>query len=254
MPILPIPVPETFRIIAHRGASAYAPENTLAAFRLAERMGAKEVELDVQLTSDRKLIIIHDEKLNRYGYPDLTVKGLSLAEITALDMGAWFSPYFFRHENALSLETLLATFHDRFFYHIEIKQSSAELPPILLDCLKQYGLAHQTIITSFHYEMLQQVRALAPQQPTGWLLKAGTFTPENVEKSAVTGFFQVCPHAADVTVENVRAAHAQVREVRAFGIANLADALRVIETGCDGLTINWPDWLVHAPNVPARLP
>ena len=77
---LPIKVPRDFRIIAHRGASGYAPENTLAAFRLAEKMGVKEVELDVWLSKDNHIVLCHDGALDRYGYPGLHVKDLQLDE------------------------------------------------------------------------------------------------------------------------------------------------------------------------------
>ncbi|MGH6622063.1 MAG: glycerophosphodiester phosphodiesterase, partial [Alphaproteobacteria bacterium] len=63
----PIRVPRGFRIIAHRGASGYAPENTMAAFRLAERMGAREIEFDLQLTKDGHMVVVHDTVLDRYG-------------------------------------------------------------------------------------------------------------------------------------------------------------------------------------------
>ena len=91
-PDLPLRVPPNFRIIAHRGASAYAPENTLAAFLLAERMGATEIELDVQFSRDRQLAIVHDETFDRYGYPGLRSADLTLPELVSLDMGSWFSP------------------------------------------------------------------------------------------------------------------------------------------------------------------
>ena len=93
---LPVRVPVGFRIIAHRGASGYAPENTLAAFRLAERMGVTEIELDVQFSKDRQLVICHDPVLDRYGYPGLRVADSTLDELLTLDMGSWFSPYFLR--------------------------------------------------------------------------------------------------------------------------------------------------------------
>ena len=78
---LPIVVPSGFRIIAHRGASGYAPENTLSAFLLAERMGATEVELDVRFSKDKRLVICHDETLDRFGYP-----GVKVADLTARDL------------------------------------------------------------------------------------------------------------------------------------------------------------------------
>jgi glycerophosphoryl diester phosphodiesterase len=78
-------------IIAHRGASAYAPENTLAAFELAQRMGATEIELDVRFSRDRQIVVCHDRVLTRFGYPDLAISDLTLNELLELDMGSWFA-------------------------------------------------------------------------------------------------------------------------------------------------------------------
>ena len=81
----PIRVPRGFRIIAHRGASGYAPENTMAAFRLAERMGAREIEFDLQLTKDGHMVVVHDTVLDRYGYPGLRVAEMTLRDLKQLD-------------------------------------------------------------------------------------------------------------------------------------------------------------------------
>src|SRR5690554_737210 len=92
---IPVTVPSNFRIIAHRGASAYAPENTLPAFDLALRMGRPQVELDAQLSTDGQVVLCHDTTLARYGHGAQTVEALDWATLSNLDMGAWFSPYLF---------------------------------------------------------------------------------------------------------------------------------------------------------------
>ena len=85
---LPIPVPPAFRIIAHRGASAYAPENSMAAFALAQKMGIREIELDTQLTPDGVVALCHDRTLARYGHGAQAVEEMNWADLAALDMGA----------------------------------------------------------------------------------------------------------------------------------------------------------------------
>jgi glycerophosphoryl diester phosphodiesterase len=89
---IPIRVPEAFRVIAHRGSSAYAPENSLPAFRLAREMGVGEVELDVQLAIDSVVVLCHDLVLTRYGHGDVVVEEMASDELLALDMGSWFLP------------------------------------------------------------------------------------------------------------------------------------------------------------------
>ena len=242
---LPITVPERFRIIAHRGASGYAPENTLAAFRLAEKMGATEVELDVWLSRDNHIVICHDGSLDRYGYPGLHVKELELGELLKLDMGSWFSPYLFSDERMLSLEAFFTRFLERFTYHVEIKERQPGLVQKLLATITAHGLENRVIITSQHMDALVEVRTEMPIIRTGWLLINETFDRNNIDLAAAAGLFQICPRAEASTKTLVQTAHNQLSEVRAFGVFNIDLALRAIESKCDGFTINWPDWFIR---------
>ena len=92
---IPMRAPASFRIIAHRGSSAYAPENTRPAFELAKAMGVKEVELDAQLSADGVVVLCHDNTLVRYGHGDRFVEQMSADALLSLDMGSWFSPHQF---------------------------------------------------------------------------------------------------------------------------------------------------------------
>lgn len=245
---LPVSVPRDFRIIAHRGASRYAPENTLAAFRLAERIGAVEIELDVQFSRDCHLVICHDSNLARYGYPGLSVADLNLADLLALDMGSWFSPYLYGGEPILAFDTLLAIFRNRFTYHVEIKSSSQGLIETLLDTLSRSRLTDRTIVTSFDFESLCQVRSLSPDLRIGWLLREGAFTAESIAQAASVGCFQICPRADETSGDMVAAGHDRLPEVRAHHVTGVGEMMQAIETGCDGMTIDWPDWLIHEKN------
>lgn len=242
---LPVKVPASFRIIAHRGASGYAPENTLAAFRLAEEMGVSEVELDLQFSKDRQLILCHDRSLDRYGYPDMRVVDLTLDELLELDIGSWYSPFLYAGERLLSLETLLAHFGDRFIYHVELKAPMEGIVESVLEKLTAHNLSGQAIITSFSFHALGEVRKLAPNLKVGWLVKANGLSRENIARAARAGFFQICPRADETSHENVLAAHSSIPEVRAHSVLGVPEMLQAIEAGCDGLTLNWPDWLIH---------
>jgi glycerophosphoryl diester phosphodiesterase len=244
IPELPVRVPGNFRIIAHRGASGYAPENTLSAFLLAERMGAAEIELDVQFSRDRQLVIVHDETLDRYGYPGLKVSDLTFAELASLDMGSWFSPYLYRGEHVLSLSTLFDVFRDRLIYHVELKAPSPDLPKAVLECVNANDASTRTIITSFHIDLLRVAKTLSPEQRLGWLLRSNQFTRENIARAVDAGFFQICPLAAESNRELVALAR-QILEVRAHSVKGRVEMLQAIQSGCAGLTINWPDWLIH---------
>lgn len=255
---LPVRVPPNFRIIAHRGASAYAPENTLPAFELALRMARPQVELDAQLSTDGRIVLCHDTTLARYGYAeefgDQPVESLDWQTLSRLDMGAWFSPYYYAQTPMITLDSLFDIFGPRLFYHLEIKGKAPELPRAVHAAIQQRGLEDACIITSFSYDALTAMRNLDEDIRMGWLIRE--IDAESVEKAAALGLYQLCPLAATVTAEQVEQARTVVPEVRAWGLMgddphNLAGQVstlirRVVEAGCDGMTINWPDWAAPA--------
>jgi len=244
-PILPITVSSGFRIIAHRGASAYAPENSLAAFRLAEKMGATEIEFDLQFSKDSQIMVCHDRVLDRYGYPGHRLADLTGQDLKKLDIGSWFSPFHFGGERMITFNELLAEFSKKFTYHAEIKEPAPGLTELVLDTLAAHGSQDQTIVTSFHFDALVEVKVLAPGQRVGWLVREGGLNDENIERAADAGFHQLCPMATETNEDMVQAAQARLAEVRAHSVKGVATMIQAIEAGCTGMTINWPDWLVH---------
>jgi glycerophosphoryl diester phosphodiesterase len=241
--VSPIRVPRDFRIIAHRGASGYAPENTMASFRLAESMGAEEIEFDLQMTKDGHMVVVHDPVLDRYGHQGVRVAETTLRDLKRLDMAAWFGEARYCGERMPAAAELFETFGRRFVYHAEIKAPSRMLAERLADELARYGLSDTAVVTSFDFDILVTFRGLSPEQPVGWLVRDGGFTAANVERAASAGFHQFCPHAAEVTPDRVAAAKRRIAEVRAHGVKTRADAESVVRAGCDGMTINWLDWL-----------
>jgi glycerophosphoryl diester phosphodiesterase len=244
-PILPITVPPEFRIIAHRGASAYAPENSLAAFRLAEKMGATEIEFDLQFSKDSQIMVCHDRVLDRYGYPGRRLADLTCEDLRKLDMGSWFSPFHFGGERMMTFNELLAEFGKNFTHHAEIKEPAPGLAEMVLETLTAHGVQDRTIVTSFHFDALVEVKVLAPGQRVGWLVREGGLNTENIERAADANFHQLCPMATDTSKDMVQAAQARLAEVRTHSVKGVATMIQAIEAGCTGMTINWPDWLVH---------
>lgn len=243
---LPIPVPSKFRIIAHRGASAYAPENTMAAFQLAQKMQRTEFELDVQMSVDGKLVICHDLTLERYGHGNLVVESIHSEDLLKMDMGSWFSPYLFKGEKMISFHSLLEQFRSNAFFHVELKGKAKEIPGLVCRSLKDFQLLDKAIITSFNLEMLKAVAEIDSAFKRGWLVES--ITPEILDLAQQHQLFQICPKADSVSRESVWSTRGKVAEVRTWGIDGpRSQAIklinRVIESGCDGTTINWPDWL-----------
>jgi glycerophosphoryl diester phosphodiesterase len=251
--VLPIPVPSSFRIIAHRGASAYAPENTHAAFALTQRMGVTEVELDTQLTLDGEIALCHDGTLERYGHGDRVVEQMEWSELASLDMGSWFSPFLFAGERMITLDDLFATYGTAFTYHVEIKGKAAALPAAVHRSIERHQLRDHCFITSFSYDALVAMRQVDSGIRMGWLIQG--IDEDAIAKAKRLNLYQLCPVAKLVTAAHVQQARQVVSEVRAWGLqgetirhhsAELISLIhQVVDNGCDGMTINWPDWARH---------
>lgn len=251
--LLPVPVPERFRIIAHRGASAYAPENTRRSFQLALDMGAKEIETDMQLTLDGRVALCHDTTLERFGYGPELVEQKTADELTERDMGQWFSPFLYGGERMLLLDELFDTFGSQFTYHLELKGTSPDLPAAVAAVINAFGLRDNCVVTSFSYELLHRMRKADNEVRLGWLIQS--LDQHSLQKAADLQLFQLCPNAETVTPLAVRRAKNVVAEVRAWGLGGqrreaVNKILKVIQAGCDGMTIDWPDWLSHSTDGP----
>lgn len=246
--IPPVTVPDRFRIIAHRGASAYAPENTAAAFRLAREMGATEFELDAQLTSDGEVALCHDVTLARYGHGAVVVEQMAWAELASLDMGSWYSPHLHRGERMLTLGELFTEHGDAVTYHVELKGKAAALPSTVYREIHRHDLKARCVITSFSHDLLLAMAALDPDLRLGWLVRG--IDADVLAKAAETPLYQLCPDARIVTPEIVTLARSVAPEVRVWGVGGAPHEVvalieKVIAAGCDGMTINWPDWAQH---------
>ena len=245
---LPIPAPADFRIIAHRGASAYAPENTFTAFDLAFEMGVREIEMDAQLSADGIVVLCHDATLEKYGHGRRLVEQSAWNQLAQLDMGSWFSPFLFPDERMPALRDLFKRYSAALTYHIEIKGDAPGLPAAIHRDVEAFGLGDHCLFTSFSYEKLTQMKTIAPHAKLGWLVES--IDDVMLERAARLGLFQLCPAARSLTREAVQAARTVAHEVRAWGISgSRSDVIDLIQhtirTGCDGMTIDWPDWVSH---------
>jgi glycerophosphoryl diester phosphodiesterase len=190
----------------------------------------------------------------KYGHAAQPVESLAWPELAQLDFGSWFSPHLFGGEPMLTLDKLFNLFGERFLYHVEIKGRAAGLPRAIHELIVAHRLQDHCFITSFAYEALVAMRRIDPNYRLGWLVQE--INEEVVAQAAALGLFQLCPRANGVTAEAVAHARTATPEVRAWGIQGEtihnqgADVQRLIErvlaAGCDGMTINWPDWVRHA--------
>ncbi len=158
------------KLIAHRGASAYAPENTLISFKKAHELGAKWVEFDVVLTRDEVPIIFHDEKTTRTtDQPDLIISDLTLKEVKRLDAGRWFAPEFTGEAIPTLEEVLLWMKQYQMMANIEIKpapKQEAKTTVKTLELLKKHWThAPYPLISSFKEESLLAAREFDSHLP-----------------------------------------------------------------------------------------
>lgn len=155
-------------IVAHRGASHDAPENTLSAFRLAWEQNADAIEGDFYLTKDQEIVCIHDKQTKRTSGVELSVPDSTLAELRQLDVGSWKDAKW-KDERIPTLSEVIATIPDGKKIYIEIK-CGPEIVPHLPPVLQRSGLKpEQTIVISFNDQVISAVRAQLPEIKAQWL-------------------------------------------------------------------------------------
>ena len=162
-------------IFAHRGASAYAPENTLPAFELALQQAADAIELDVKLTADGHVVIIHDQTLLRTTGQPGKVREYALAEIQKLDAGSYFD-IAFKGERIPTLAELFEKVGDRAQYDIELTNYASltdSLPEAVAALVDRYALTERVLFSSFNPLALIRVRRKLPHNPIGLLARPG---------------------------------------------------------------------------------
>ena len=162
---------EKILILGHRGASGYAPENTLEAFRLAMEMGADGFELDVHMTGDGELVVIHDESVDRTTNGTGLVRDMTLAQLRALDASCGMENY--RGAKIPTLAEVFELIRDtRHIVNVEVKTDEWFYPELEEKCValaKEMGLEERVIYSSFNHFTLNKLRQLKPDAKLGML-------------------------------------------------------------------------------------
>lgn len=225
-------------ICAHRGASAAAPENTMAAFREARRLGADSFELDTYLTSDGVAVLLHDGTVDRTtdGTGDITK--MTLAEVRKLDAGSWKGERF-RGEPLPTLEEALVG-RGGLYVNIEVKanaQTAAPLAKEVVRLIEKHKLEKFVIISSFNPDALREIKRLNPKVRTGYLYydKVPDIHPEGLDA--------VHPHFKTVTPEYMTWARENGYEVNVWTVDNPDEMRRLIRLGVASIITNVPDVL-----------
>lgn len=176
---MPVPL-----IIGHRGASAVAPENTMAAFREAIAVGADGIEFDVRLTKDGVPVVIHDSTLRRTGGLNQRIADLTSQELSKVDVGSWFKPRSFENEKVPSLEELFTLFGaNNLTLYLEMKcDAPVEQRPLAEACsrmIKEHALKERVVVECFQLAALQVLKEIDPDIKTAALFDR-TFTDQSI--------------------------------------------------------------------------
>jgi glycerophosphoryl diester phosphodiesterase len=229
-------------IVAHRGASGHAPENTIAAFERAVELGAQFIETDLHLTRDARFVAIHDPTLNRTTNGSGVVRDATLAELSRLDAGVWFDRQFIG-QRIPSLEDVLefARKHDVVFY-LEIKYEAAwGMHHALVAALQGGEAAARTVVLSFDPSTVASLRKLDTSMMVGLLVDNSKL--DAVKTALEAGARQLCPRWDLVTRELVDEAHRADLQVVPWTVNELSQMRTVIKAEVDGIMTDLPDRL-----------
>ncbi|QVQ53932.1 hypothetical protein J4H86_09580 [Spiractinospora alimapuensis] len=244
-------------VIAHRGASCYAPENTIPAFVAARECGATMVELDVRQTADGAFVAMHDASLRRTTdvcrvFPDRRpwrVGDFTLAEIRRLDAGSWFGTRFQGERVPTVQEALGVLRHNRLRALVELKAERPDptLPTRLARCLRSdpyWGEeSGRLVVQSFHRGAVRQLARLVPEAHFAVLAPTyGAFALAQVAEYAKF----INPHFLRVRPSLVRYAHSLGLEIFGWTVNGPKATRRLVRSGVDGIITDFPDRVAMA--------
>lgn len=230
-------------LIAHRGASTVAPEHTLPAYEAAIQAGADALELDVHLSADDQLVVIHDASVDRTTDGRGRVRELTVRELKRLDAGRWFGRAF-RGQRVQTVAEVLERFRDRVRFGIELKGGSDFYPGIeerLVTLLQLYDVVDRTLVASFDHYALRKCHDLDPDVRTGALLAGRVLAPGALAPRGV--LTALCLEAAFVTERDVVLCREAGLDCYLWVVNAPDDARRLASWGIAGLITDRPDLL-----------
>ncbi len=252
MPVLPLSDFYQRRplVFAHRGARERAPENTLPAFEQAAALGADGIELDVQLSADGALVVIHDFTLERTTNGTGHVAEKTLAELRTLDAGSWFAPQFVA-THIPTLDEVFEAVGRRLLINIELKTfrltdraTRLRLARGVLECIRKHGMERQVLISSFNPLALRIVRQLAPQIAIGYLYAPDLPLPLAkgwLARPLIGRHEARHPHFSMVDEAYMRWARQHGYRVNVWTVNEIADIQRMCTLGVDMIISDRPD-------------
>ena len=249
-----------FEVIAHKGASGLAPENTLAAFSMALEMGVDMVELDVRQTKDEEIVVIHDETLDRTTNGKGLVHDYTLEEIKQLDAGSWFDPEF-RDQRVPTLKEVLDTIKGKCKVLIEIKHMDhphyEDFAEKLIDIIhKEDNGFEWCILQSYEMEYLEAAHQYDHRIQTKKLLIGEDSTPlfafyietkMHLGRASKEGgrLLALNPEYTTLSTRRVFRMHARGFKVYTYPVNDRQDMIRMLHMGVDGIITDYPERLLE---------
>ncbi|HTX17242.1 MAG TPA: glycerophosphodiester phosphodiesterase family protein [Bacteroidota bacterium] len=232
-------------IIAHRGYSELAPENSMAAFHRAYEARVDMIELDVRLSSDNEFVVFHDRKLNRTSEGRGAVKNFSSGELTAIDNGSWFSRRF-SHERIPLLRDVLPMTKKGMLINIEIKpdvdgRDDFSLEEEIVRLVARARAAHRVMFSSFNHFMMKAIKRIDSSIVTGILynpIADFRHSPSQLAARAHADIF-ICSKY-QINSDVVQDAHDSGCLVYVYGVRSERDVRRMISRQVDGIIADDP--------------
>ena len=231
-------------VIAHRGASYQAPENTLDAFWCAVQMGADGIELDVQLTKDGHMVVIHDSTVDRTSNGCGAVRDQTLEELRTLDFS--MGKQDFSNTRIPTLDEVYSLVQDTDIrVNVELKDNTVEngefaILPRALELEQRYGMTGRVFYSSFNHHVLRAMKQMQPAAETAALYAAGLIDVwDYVKKAQIDG---IHPHFSALQEPNlVTNCHQNGIYIRPWTVDSEQEMHNMLEAGVDAIITNHPD-------------
>jgi glycerophosphoryl diester phosphodiesterase len=229
-------------IIAHRGDKAYAPENTLAAFKQAAEKGADAIEFDVKLTADGQVVVLHDQTVDRTTNGTGNVARLPLAALRDLDAGVQF-PGQFPGEKIPTLDEVFETVGLLLHMNVELTNYATPgdaLVPKVVELVKKHRLQKQVLFSSFFVRNLRKASTLLPEVPRGLLTLSGLLGFWGRTFGWRSDYYALHPYISDLNAGLVYRIHAAGKRIHVWTVNADADLKRMVGLGVDGVITDDP--------------
>ncbi|MRX74065.1 glycerophosphodiester phosphodiesterase [Bacillus lacus] len=240
--------PQKVDIVAHRGASGYAPENTMAAFEKAVKMKADFVEVDVQMSKDGELVLIHDVTVDRTTDGSGHVADLTYQQLRKLDAGSWFGSEF-TGERIPTLDELLDKYRGKTGLLIELKAPwlYPGIEEKVAEALKKRNMHKpkngKIIVQSFDFQSMKTFHQLLPQIPVGLLI----YLPQDLTDEALIKHSHyasyVNPSLNLVNKDLVNKVHTYGMKIQSWTVRNPEQVQPLLDAGVDGIITDFPDYV-----------